>query len=230
MAWRDVAFRLLAFAFVIAAGMHAASLAGWRAADDSPAWRHALFVAVDLAGVWYLVARPVWALPLFMLLVLQQYWGHGGRLLRWWMERGAIDWQSLFVVAGLTGAFFLLVAEGSERGAARAARAAATPATAPPPPAIASTDTPIWIIWYEDTFNHDEAVPIAFCFSDADAPRVIAEFGSKPLVQGGDGCTVDASTIEQVRELFRRSRADHVAQLVRQLAAGDRTPIRIPIA
>jgi hypothetical protein len=78
------AFAFLALGFAIGAGYHliAALLPAFGIAG--PRWRHILFVGIDLLTAWYMLRRPLWLLPAFLVLVAQQVYNDGGRIWRWW--------------------------------------------------------------------------------------------------------------------------------------------------
>ena len=82
--------------FVVSALFHLYCLF---AADASPPWRHALFVAINLGVAWGCWRRPSWFVWVFGLLVLQQLYSHGGDFAQAWPTR--IDWRSLLVLVGM---------------------------------------------------------------------------------------------------------------------------------
>jgi hypothetical protein len=112
---RQPIFIMLAALSAGAAVYHIAGAAGRIPGDDGSLWRHALFVAIDLLGAWYLVRRPIPLLPVFVLLVCQQYLSHGSRALRWWHESERIDIISLGTLLMLTVSLVLLVLDARDR-------------------------------------------------------------------------------------------------------------------
>jgi hypothetical protein len=108
MTRRDFFFRTLAVGSLGAAVFHALSATGVVPGDGSPAWRHALFVVVDVAGAWALWLRPRWLLWPLALLTVQQFTSHGSRIVRWWQADRAVDWISIVLLAALSVAVVLL--------------------------------------------------------------------------------------------------------------------------
>lgn len=82
--------------FVAGALFHLYALFG---ADPSPAWRHALFVAINLGMAWGCWRQPRWFIWVFGLLLLQQLYSHGTDFAQAWPER--TDWRSLAVLLGM---------------------------------------------------------------------------------------------------------------------------------
>jgi hypothetical protein len=78
--------------------------------DDSPSWRHALFVAIDGALAFGFVRRPRWFAVLFAAVVAQQLVSHGGAALRAASD-GRTDLVSIAVIIGLPAMLILLLAE-----------------------------------------------------------------------------------------------------------------------
>jgi hypothetical protein len=94
-------FRLFAAVIFLAALYHAVLLVKPEWGSGTPAWRHALFVGIDLAMVFLMLRRPPWFWIAFALLTLQQLYGHGAKLLRIWRFEGQIDWISLVTMIGM---------------------------------------------------------------------------------------------------------------------------------
>jgi uncharacterized membrane protein len=112
---RDLCFRILAIGAVLAAGYHAAGLAGLLANSQAPAWRHALFIAIDLVLAWYLLRRPLWMFPLFVLLFIQQAVSHGRHAIDLYRSRHVIDYISLVDLAALSIGLVLLTLDARNR-------------------------------------------------------------------------------------------------------------------
>jgi len=83
--------------------------------DDSPAWRHALFVGIDAALAVGFLRRPRWFAALFAAVVAQQLVSHGGAALRAARD-GRTDFVSIAVIIGLPVMLFSLLAEQRARG------------------------------------------------------------------------------------------------------------------
>jgi hypothetical protein len=104
-------FRLLSVGAVLAAGYHAAGLADLLPNSQTPDWRHALFVAIDLVLAWYLLRRPLWMFPLFVLLFIQQAVSHGQNAIALWRSRHVIDYISAVDLGALLLGLVLLIAD-----------------------------------------------------------------------------------------------------------------------
>ncbi len=87
----------LAVAFVASALFHAAAALLPRLDPGSPTWRHALFVAINGAVAWGLLARPRGFVVGFAALTAQQLYSHG-RDLALALGEGRADVASLAVV------------------------------------------------------------------------------------------------------------------------------------
>ena len=112
---------LAAFAagLVLAAAFHAAAAVVPSLAPSSPTWRHALFVAINLAAAAGLVWRPRGFVPLFALLCLQQLASHGAEAWRAHRDEGRVDVASVVVVCAMPIALALLIAETRPRHSRR---------------------------------------------------------------------------------------------------------------
>ena len=108
-------FGLLAAVFVAGALFHAAALVVPSLAGNSPPWRHATFVAVNLAAAAGMVRRPPLFVPLFGLLCSQQLASHGDAAYRAWRAAHRIDVASLAVLVVMPLAFALLVRDRISR-------------------------------------------------------------------------------------------------------------------
>lgn len=108
-------FRLLSFAALVAAAYHLAGALGYLPDSHAPVWRHILFVGIDFAASFYLTYRPIWALPLFVALTIQQSWSHGTALYSRWENKLDIDWLSLATLIGLYAGLMLLALDAKRR-------------------------------------------------------------------------------------------------------------------
>lgn len=117
---------LAAFAagLVLAAAFHAAAAVAPSLAPSSPTWRHALFVAINLAAAAGLLWRPRGFVPLFALLCLQQLASHGAEAWRARRDEARVDVTSIVVVCAMPVALALLVAETRARDSRRSGRSA----------------------------------------------------------------------------------------------------------
>ncbi|MGZ3422605.1 MAG: hypothetical protein ACXWUG_00195 [Polyangiales bacterium] len=99
-------FVILAIGFAAAAAFHAVAMLV--PIDTTPRWRHALFVAIDLALAALMVRRPPWFPWVFALLVMQQAYSHGTSLVAH-AKAGTVDVPSVVTLIALPIALVLLV-------------------------------------------------------------------------------------------------------------------------
>jgi hypothetical protein len=108
-------FYWLSAGALIAAAYHGAGFFGMLANKAYPHWRHGLFVGIDLVLACYLLRRPIWGLPVFLILAVQQTGSHGGHLIRSWTELGQFDWISIIDLTGIYLGLALLVLDARNR-------------------------------------------------------------------------------------------------------------------
>ena len=77
-----LAFRLAAFVLLCAAVYHIV-------ASIHP---HVVWVGIDVVLAGLLLWRPRWLIWLWIVLVVEQLHGHGGKAWRLWMQSGLISW------------------------------------------------------------------------------------------------------------------------------------------
>ncbi|MFO0553322.1 MAG: hypothetical protein U0271_33370 [Polyangiaceae bacterium] len=104
-------FYPFAAAFVFTACFHVAAAVDGRIDPAAPAWRHLLFVGINLACVGGLLRRPSYFVPPFAVLLVQQTWSHGGALLGSLAPGERFDWPSLSVVLVMPLAFGLVLVD-----------------------------------------------------------------------------------------------------------------------
>lgn len=93
----------VSMAFVVAAGFHALALAWPALAEPEPAWRHGLFIAINIAlavGVWF---RPPWFAAMFLVVTAQQLVSHGASAWHIWHDEHRIDWASAMTLPFIAG-------------------------------------------------------------------------------------------------------------------------------
>lgn len=105
---RRALFYGLAGAFVFGAAMHVRALADHAVDPSSPAWRHGLFVGINLVAAIGFVWRPWFFLPALLVLAVQQGSTHGVAAVDA-ATRGAIAWADWAVVATFLVAIAALV-------------------------------------------------------------------------------------------------------------------------
>ena len=105
-AHRNFIIRIITVIFLVAAIYHFVAL--FVHLNDLPLWRQTLFVFVDLFFALAINYLPAYFLFLFVLLLIEQLYSHGNRLINIWVERKEIDWLSLLVLLFLPLVFSFL--------------------------------------------------------------------------------------------------------------------------
>lgn len=77
--------------------------------DKTPAWRHILFVFIDLVAAYGFVKRSGWFIVFFVILAIQQLYSHGQYAIRLWQNEHAIHWISIGIIILLPVAIILLI-------------------------------------------------------------------------------------------------------------------------
>ena len=88
--------------------------------DKTPAWRHLLFVFIDLAVVYGCLKRPKWFIVFALVLTAQQLYSHGSFAITKWQMEHIIDWISVGVIVLLPAGCILLIADQRSRGSSSA--------------------------------------------------------------------------------------------------------------
>jgi hypothetical protein len=114
-------FAAFAALFACAAIYHALAivLPTIDAASPAPAWRHALFFAINAAAAIGLVRRPRGFWAAFAILTAQQICSHGSAAFFAWRDERRVDYVSLAVIVAMLLVLALLVrdARSSSRSA-----------------------------------------------------------------------------------------------------------------
>lgn len=92
--------RLAAAAFCAGALFHAAALLHPGLGEPSPAWRHVLFIGVNVAAAYGFARGFRGFRVLFTILFVQQMLSHGGDAWIRLSREGRVDWASAVVLAG----------------------------------------------------------------------------------------------------------------------------------
>jgi hypothetical protein len=79
--------------------------------NNSPVWRHALFVVIDLFCVYGFLKRPRYFIYLYSILIIQQYYSHGQHLINLWNLEHKIHWISLAVLVLIPIGWICLLAD-----------------------------------------------------------------------------------------------------------------------
>ena len=107
--YRTRLFKIASLLSLLAAVYHLVGI--FYPINSSPAWRHLLFVCVALFCSYGLTKRPKYFVYFFFLLVVQQFYSHGGSLINQWIQYHTIDWISLVLLLFLPVIFFNLILE-----------------------------------------------------------------------------------------------------------------------
>jgi hypothetical protein len=110
-----VAFFVIAAMFAFTACFHLAAVVRPSVDPEAPAWRHLLFACINGSCIAGLLKRPIWFLPPFAALLVQQVVSHGGHALEAWTRDRIIDWPSLAVLVVMPATFVLLIVDARAR-------------------------------------------------------------------------------------------------------------------
>jgi len=77
--------------------------------NTSPAWRHLIFIGINIICIYGLLKRPLWFIYFFALLLAQQLYSHGGDLIWHWRNEHRVDWISVAVIILMPVIFILLL-------------------------------------------------------------------------------------------------------------------------
>jgi hypothetical protein len=117
--YRDLVFRLAAAGAVVATVIHVLGLTipAFAAANypDYPAWRHGVFIAINLSAAWVFLRRPAWFVWAFAVLTLQAFYSHGGSAWASWQRDGLVRWIDLAALVAIPTSLALLIADRNRR-------------------------------------------------------------------------------------------------------------------
>lgn len=77
--------------------------------DESPFWRHGIFVCINLFFVYGILKRPKYFVFLVCILLVQQYYSHGIYLIKMWAEQQKVHWVSILDLILLPVALICLI-------------------------------------------------------------------------------------------------------------------------
>jgi hypothetical protein len=97
------AFALLAFAAML---YHA--YGAIKSFDTTPAWRHSLFIGINIICIYGLLKRPVWFIWFWGLLTIQQLYSHGSHFVRL-LSENKFTWIDFGVLLLMPLIFILLL-------------------------------------------------------------------------------------------------------------------------
>jgi hypothetical protein len=76
------------------------------------AWRHGIFVFINIICIYGVIKRPKWFIWFAVILTIQQWYSHGGYALQLWQTENRIDWISIGDIILLPVLVWLLFIEG----------------------------------------------------------------------------------------------------------------------
>jgi hypothetical protein len=79
--------------------------------DKTPAWRHILFVGINIICIYGLTKRPKWFIWFVLVLTLQQWYSHGSYAIELWQQQHIIHWISVADILLLPLLLILLIAD-----------------------------------------------------------------------------------------------------------------------
>ena len=104
---RSTLFKLFAALSLLAAIYHFVGL--FYRFDETPFWRHLIFVGINLFCTYGFLKRPKYFIYLFGMLLLQQFYSHGSYLICLWNAKRQIHWLSVIDLIMLPLALICLV-------------------------------------------------------------------------------------------------------------------------
>ena len=110
---RSTFFKIAAVLTLVVAIYHAIGI--FYPVNDSPAWRHGLFIVVSGFCCYGFLKRPNYFVYLFGVLSLQQFYSHGSAILNTWSAQHKIDWISVAVLVAIPILLYNLVADAREK-------------------------------------------------------------------------------------------------------------------
>lgn len=66
--------------------------------DGSPAWRHSIFIGINLFCMYGFLKRPKYFVYFVVVVLIQQYYSHGVFIVNTWNEKKQVHWISVFVL------------------------------------------------------------------------------------------------------------------------------------
>ncbi len=96
MVFRDRLFKVVTVVSLLIAMYHLVGI--FFPINESPPWRHAVFVIVCIFCAYGFIKRPTYFIYLFAVLFLQQFFSHGQSLVFQWSEYHKIDWVSFMLL------------------------------------------------------------------------------------------------------------------------------------
>jgi hypothetical protein len=78
--------------------------------DATPAWRHGLFVGINIICIYGFIKKPYWFIWFFALLMLQQFYSHGSHFMHL-LSQQKFGWIDFCVLLLMPAGFILLFIE-----------------------------------------------------------------------------------------------------------------------
>jgi hypothetical protein len=98
----------IAFALLALAAMVYHVIGAIKPFDATPAWRHSLFIGINIICIYGLLKRPVWFIWFWTLLTLQQLYSHGAHFVRL-LSENKFTWIDFGVLVLMPVIFILLL-------------------------------------------------------------------------------------------------------------------------
>lgn len=96
MVYRQLLFKFVSVLSLVIAIYHLVGI--FYQLDQSPPWRHAVFVIICLFCYYSFVKRPKYFVYFFLALTAQQFYSHGGYFISQWFHYNKVDWISLLLL------------------------------------------------------------------------------------------------------------------------------------
>jgi hypothetical protein len=74
----------------------------------TPAWRHGIFVCINIICIYGVIKRPKWFIWFAVILTVQQWYSHGSYAIHLWQTENKIHWISVVDVILLPVLVWLL--------------------------------------------------------------------------------------------------------------------------
>ena len=107
--FRHIIFIAFAFIAFLALLYHVKGI--FYPTTSTPAWRHAIFVAVNIVCIYGCLKRPHWFVWFIAVLTIQQWYSHGSYAVEVWKTQHQIHWISVADIVLLPLLLLLLVAD-----------------------------------------------------------------------------------------------------------------------
>jgi hypothetical protein len=79
--------------------------------NNSPVWRHAIFVFVNLFCIYGFLKRPKYFIYFYIVLLIQQFYSHGQYLIQLWELEHKVHWISIGVLVLMPIGLICLLAD-----------------------------------------------------------------------------------------------------------------------